>query len=390
MSVSDLSTQRILTLQQPPRLVFGAGCAAGGVDELRRLGASRVLVVTSPSAERAAGEFLGLLSSAFAEVVILREAPAEPTLGDFARLRAEAERHAIDAVVGIGGGSVLDVAKLVAALHRTGRPVGSFFGSGLLQGRGPRLVCLPTTAGSGSEVSPNAVLLDEREQLKKAVISPWLLADAAFVDPVLTVSAPPALTASTGMDALAHCLEAFANRQAHPITDRFALEGVRLIGEHLPRAVARGDDLEARSAVALGSLYGGLCLGPVNTAAVHALAYPLGGEFRLSHGLSNALLLPHVVRFNLPAAPGRYAAIARALGVELPGADDSTLAAAGADRLAALAAACGLPPGLAACGVPTDAVPRMAAAAMKVTRLLANNPRDLAARDAEAIYRAAF
>lgn len=383
------SAPRIVHLQQPPRIAFGAGGVRDCAEELARRGARRVLLVTSPSVARLTAPLFDALRAGGAEVTVLADIPAEPTLAAFAERLARADAFALDAVVGFGGGSVLDVAKLLAALHRTGRRAEEFFGLGLLPGRALHLLCVPTTAGTGSEVSPNAILLDETSLLKKGVVSPWLVPDAAFVDPELTLSVPPALTAATGLDALTHCVEAYANKFAHPAVDLYALEGIRLISTNLAAAVRDGKNLAARSAVLLGSLYGGLCLGPVNTAAVHALAYPLGGEFHVGHGLSNSLLLPHVLRFNLPAAPARYAAIARALGVTLAG-DDTAVASAGIGRLAELSRECGLPSGLAAVGVPRDAIPRMAEGAMKVTRLLKNNPRELTAADAEAIYRAAF
>lgn len=384
-----LSTTRTLTLLQPQRIVFGAGCALECAAELRRLERRRVLFVTNPPLLPLARPLLDQLAADGASVTLMTDVPPEPGVATFtARLR-EADALDLDAVVGFGGGSVLDIAKLLAAYHRTGWHVRDHFGIGLLPGRSLHLHCLPTTAGTGSEVSPNAILLDETEQLKKGVVSPWLLADAAFVDPALTLTVPPALTAATGIDALTHCIEAFANKFAHPIVDSYALEGIRLIGAHIARAVSHGDDLDARSAVALGSLYGGLCLGPVNTAAVHALAYPLGGEFHIAHGLSNALLLPHVLRFNLPAAPERYATIARALGVS-SGSSETVTAEQGIIRLAELCRACRLPAGLGAVGIPEAAIPRMAESAMKVTRLLKNNPRELTAADAESIYRAAF
>jgi len=385
----NLAPARPLTLLQPPRVGFGAGCALECVDEVRRLGLNRVLLVSSPSVLPLAAPLRTRLEDARISVTTLTDVPAEPGVTVFETLLTQAEQHDLDAVIGFGGGSVLDIAKLLAACHRQGWRVREHFGIGRLPGRALKLFCVPTTAGTGSEVSPNAILLDEAEQLKKGIVSPWLVADAAFVDPALTLSVPPALTAATGIDALTHCIEAYANKHAHPIVDVYALEGIRLIGANLARAVAHGDDLSARSAVALGSLYGGLCLGPVNTAAVHALAYPLGGEFHLAHGLSNALLLPHVLRFNLPVAPERYAAIARALGVPA-GRNDATTAAAGLEHLATLGAECRLPGGLSAIGVPRDAIPRLAIAAMKVTRLLQNNPRELTVADAEQIYHAAF
>jgi alcohol dehydrogenase class IV len=314
--------------------------------------------------------------------------PPEPTTSCCEQLRARAREFAPDLVLAIGGGSVLDVAKLVAALHDRPEPVSTFYGINVLVGRRTALTCIPTTAGTGSEVSPNALLFDEAAVAKKAVISPALVPDAAIVDPQLMLTLPPALTATTGLDALTHCLEAYTNRVSHPAVDLHALEGVRLIGANLPQAVANGSDLNARTAVALGSLYGGLCLGPVNTAAVHALAYPLGGEFHLAHGLSIALLLPHVTRFNASAASDRHAALARALGVT--SSNDASAAAELPDRLEQLVAACRIPRGLSACGISRDAFPRMAQSALQVTRLLKNNPREVSYDDAIRIYENAF
>jgi len=259
----------------------------------------------------------------------------------------------------------------------------------LLQRAAP-LVCLPTTSGTGSEVSPIAILLDEKDELKKGVVSEHLVPDAAFVDPLLTVSMPAAVTASTGMDALTHCIESYANRVAHPLVDTWALEGIRLIGAHLARAVEKSDDLESRTALAQASLYGGLCLGPVNTAAVHALAYPLGGEFHVAHGVSNAVLLPHVLEFNLPAAPARYADIAVALGVERRQQDDLQIAQQGVQKVAELSRRCGIPAHLAEFGIPETAIERMARAAMTVTRLLERNVRTVTEQDCRDIYRKAF
>ncbi len=213
--------------------------------------------------------------------------------------------------------------------------------------------------------------------------------DAAYVDPELTFSVPPYVTAATGVDALVHCIEAYANRFAHPIIDLYALEGIRLIAANVVRAVENGQDVEARTALSLGSLYGGLCLGPVNTGAVHALAYPLGGEFHVAHGVSNSVLLPYVLKFNLPAAPQRYANIALALGIEA-GATPEATAQRGLAKLRQISAQCGIPAGMSDLGVPEEAIPRMAESAMKVTRLLNNNVRELTKADAEAIYRAAY
>jgi alcohol dehydrogenase class IV len=191
------------------------------------------------------------------------------------------------------------------------------------------------------------------------------------------------------MDALTHCVEAYVNRFAHPSVDLYALEGIRLIASNIVQAVKHGDDLSARTQMSMGSLYGGLCLAPVNTAAVHALAYPLGGEFHVAHGVSNAILLPHVWRFNLPSAPKRYAEVALALGVK-PGNTDLETAQYGLDRLLELSVECGIPTGMSELGIPEEAIPRMAEGAMKVTRLLKNNVREFTISDVIDIYRAAF
>lgn len=384
-----MSAPRPITLLQPARIAFGAGCAADAAIEFSRGRHRRAVIVSTAALSAPAQSLAAALRGAGIDPEVFLEPPFEPTIASCEDLRRRTHAVAPDVVLALGGGSVLDVAKLAAALHDHGEPVSRFFGSGLVPPRRTALVCLPTTAGTGSEVSPNALLLDETAQAKKAVIGPSLVPDLAIVDPELMRTLPPALTATTGIDALAHCLEAYANLAAHPVVDLHALEGVRLIASHLPRAVADGNDMAARSAVALGSLYGGLCLGPVNTNGVHALAYPLGGEHHLPHGLSIALMLPHVVAFNCSALPERHAALARALGAPDLG-DDRRTAAQLPERLRALLAACRVPMGLERHNIPSAKLPQLAEAGLLVTRLLKNNPRLVSRDDAVAIYQAAF
>jgi len=220
-------------------------------------------------------------------------------------------------------------------------------------------------------------------------VSPYLVPDAVFIDPRLTLSVPAAVTAATGLDALTHCIEAYANKFAHPVVDVYALQGIRLISANLLRAVRDGNDLEARGALALGSFYGGLCLGPVNTGAVHALSYPLGGRFHVAHGVANSLLLPHVIRFNAPAAAERYAEVSLSLGVP-PCANAVVTAERGVECLAQLSRDCGVPQTLSELSIPRDAIPQMAKAALQVTRLLNNNVRPVTEADAVAIYETAY
>jgi len=376
-------------LLQPPRIVFGNGCAPQCVEYLAQRNVKRLFLVTSRSVRTQIKSIEEALKQAGIEIFQSPLVPPEPTVEFFELALAEAQKKQIDSVLGIGGGSVMDVAKLVAALACASQKVGEVFGINLLAKRELALVCLPTTAGTGAEVSPNAILLDEADRLKKGVVSPHLVPDAAYVDPLLTLSVPPAVTAATGLDALTHCIEAYANKFAHPVVDVYALQGIKLISENLRRAVRNGGDIEARAAMALGSLYGGLCLGPVNTAAVHALAYPLGGQFHISHGVSNALLLPHVLHFNCSAAPERYAAISTALGVGYNG-PALAIAERGVDFLSQLSRDCGVPQKLSELNVPREAIPGMARSAMRVTRLLKNNLRPLTEEHAECIYEAAY
>lgn len=371
-----------LTIHQVPKLVFGANALSHATKHLHSLGIKRPFIVASPSSRAHAGSLHPL-------ACIDDTTRSEPTVEHFQRLLKAARAFKPDAVIGIGGGSPLDAAKLLAALCNSPQALTAAWGIGDLGVRDLPLLCIPTTAGTGSEVSPNAILLDEAAQSKKAVISPHLVPDAAFIDPALTLSVPAHFTATTGLDALTHCIEAFANNFAHPLVDTWALDGIRHIAAHLGTAVRDPGNLEARTHLALGSLYGGLCLGPVNTAAVHALSYPLGSRHHIPHGHANAILLPHVLRFNLPAAPERYAAVALALGATKQRTCEDT-ALAGIDRLWQLIADTGLEMRLSALHIAESEIPSLAADGLAVSRLMQNNPRVITQQDAEFLYRSAF
>ena len=380
---------KAITLLQPQKIVFGTGCIETFTEDYKKMGLKRLFVLTAPPILPLIEEPLNVLKTAGTSIEVFDQIMAEPTLNDFNDIVERARQFDADSVVGIGGGSVLDVAKLVAAFAQSEQQAADCFGTGFIKKKGLWFACLPTTAGTGSEVSPNAILLDERDHLKKGIVSPFLIADAAYVDPKLTWTVPAKVTADTGMDALTHCIEAYTNKFAHPSVDIYALQGIRLIAANLERAVKDGKDVEAREALAFGSLYGGLCLGPVNTAAVHALSYPLGGEFHIPHGLSNAILLPSVMKFNMPSNIKRHAEVAIALGCQ-PGKNDEETAQRGVDFIYRLAAAVGIPDKLTALGIPQTAVDGMAKAAMQVQRLLKNNPREVTEQDALDIYNSLY
>jgi alcohol dehydrogenase class IV len=359
------------------------------VEHFLTLGFHRVFIVTASPILPIIEPLVDGLRNRQLSVTVYDKVPVEPTVEMFNDALTAATTAKADTVIGIGGGSVLDVAKLVAALINSRQDIHQVFGIEQLSKRETYLACFPTTSGTGSEVSPNAILLDENDQLKKAVVSPYLVPDAAYIDPLFTRTVPASVTASTGFDALTHCIEVYANRNAHPMTDLYALRGIKLIGANLKLACENGENLEARANLALGSLYGGLGLGPVNTAAVHALAYPLGGRFHVAHGVANALLLPHVMEFSIPEAPGRFACVALALGVEKGGSDIET-AQRGLARIKELLQECGLPAKLSAIKVPREAIDSLAESTMTVTRLLKNSLRDVTLEDARRIYEEAF
>ncbi len=380
---------RTVTLLHPNKLVFGNDSINNFVTDYLITSFKKLFIVTASPILPLIKPSIDELKKNNVEVIIDDNIVAEPTINSFIRSFKLAEYSKVDSVVGIGGGSVLDVAKIVAALLNNTQTIYDILGIGKLNYRKTYLACLPTTSGTGSEVSPNAILLDESDQFKKAAISPFLVPDAVYIDPKLTVTVPPKVTAATGMDALTHCIEAYANKFAHPIIDIYALEGIRLISKYLKRAVENGNDLEAREKIALGSMFGGLCLGPVNTAAVHALSYPLGSVFHIAHGLSNALLLPYVIQFNLDAAPDRYAEIALALGANKKDTDIETAAEA-VRLLKTLCKDIGIPTKLSEINIGEESVDKIAEMGMTVTRLLKNNTKEITLDDAKRIIRSAL
>jgi alcohol dehydrogenase class IV len=281
-----------INFYQPQKLVFGEGCFSQFVRDLKETKLKRLFILTVPFLRDQIDQAFGSFAECNITISINSGLNTEPGFSHYYQLLEEARVFQPDGVIGIGGGSVLDLSKLLAAMICNDQKLEEVVGIGLLNQRALFLACLPTTSGTGSEVSPNAILLNESDNMKKGIISPFLVPDYTCIDPLLTIGVPPDLTASTAIDALTHCLEAFTNRFAHPMVDLYALEGIRLISKNLVKGFNDGSDIEARTALSLGSLYGGLCLGPVNTAAVHALSYPLGSQFKVPHGLANALLLP--------------------------------------------------------------------------------------------------
>lgn len=377
-----------------PSIVFEPGASARlGALAGRRLG-ERVLLVTDPGLARLGlcEPALASLRQAGAAVTVFDTVEADPSRATLERAVAAARSASATGVVGFGGGSSLDVAKLAALLCGSGEDLDSAWGVG--NARGPRLplVLVPTTAGTGSEVTPVSIITVGEEE-KRGVSSPVILPDLAVLDAELTLGLPPAITAATGIDAMVHAIEAYASKNANnnPLSRMLARQALRLLGANIETAVRDGHDLAARGAMLLGSMLAGQAFANSPVAAVHALAYPIGGGFHVPHGLSNALVLPHVLRFNAPEAAPLYAEIAAdAFPGLAAGEGHQGRCAAFIEALAGLSRRVGLPSRLREVGIGEEHLPAMAADAMKQTRLLVNNPRPLAEADALAIYRAAW
>lgn len=364
----------------PPRVAFGPGTAKAVGGFARQRGLTRSLVVAdSFNAAR-----VGLLDLP-GTVTVFAGVVAEPDTTTVAAALEAARAAEPTLVVGFGGGSAMDLAKVVAALVGETRGFADIVGPDKVAPRQVALALVATTAGTGSEAGMRALITDAATQNKQSVQSPEIVADLAVIDADLMLSVPARVTAETGVDALAHCAEAYTNKKAHPLIDLYALEGIRLIGRYLPRAIADGNDREARAALALAAFWGGVCLGPVNTHAGHAVAYPLGTRHHVPHGAANAVIFPHVLAFNAPVVPERTAAILAALGLE-PSSDP----AVALERAHGWCAKLGIEMRMSARGVPADDLPVMATEAAAIRRLLDNNPRDIGEADILAIYQAAL
>lgn len=385
------SINRIIQVKTPGTMLFGVGARKKLPQQAKGLSEGPFLIVTDSGLVKAGvvKEIEGLMSGAGFKVSLFDEVEPDPEVKVVGKCVRAIDSTGARAVIGIGGGSSMDIAKTASAMAGNSGNIMDYAGIGKLPCRGLPFMLLPTTAGTGSEVTPIAVLSDKEQHLKIGIVSQHLYTDVAIVDPALTLSCPPNVTAASGMDTLVHAIEVYTNRFSVEIIDTLALEAIRLVGQHLRRSVRSGRDLAARQGMSLACLYAGLGLGPVNTAAVHALAYPLGGMYNIPHGLANSILLPHVLEFNLPACELKFARAAEALGVKDAG---GARGKAGSliEMVINISRDIGIPEHLRDIGVPEDTIPEMAVAAMKVTRLLKNNPREVALEDAKSIYKHAY
>jgi alcohol dehydrogenase len=378
-------------LQHAVKIRFGWGAMNGVSAEIEDLGASRALVVCDPGIVQIglAERLLGILSKGNVAAAVFSDVSANPRDNECEQAALAAKEFGADVLVGIGGGSAMDTAKTAAALLTNGGSARDWEAPTVLATLLAPVLCLPTTAGTGSEVTSVAVITDSDRHYKMSLLDPRLAPRVAVVDPQVTVSLPPSLTASTGMDALTHAIEAYTCRLAEPITDAVALAATSLIVGSLRQAVEHGDDEQARTDMMLGSLMAGIAFGNTDVGSVHSMAESIGGLYDTPHGVANAVFLARVVEFNIPASTGKFARIAVALGVERRGSSDGDLALEGVATVRELARAVGIPRFSELPGVnPADFEALARTAADHVCT--PSNCRDIAYPDYLDLFRAAY
>jgi len=349
---------------------------------VERFDAQRVLLVTSEGGAKRWGDAVRD-ATGNVELAIFSDVEAEPSLETGRRAGETAREIQADLVIGLGGGSPLDICKVAAAQVHNRGDLTDMIGVDQIRHRVPPIIAIPTTAGTGSETTPVAIVTDKADQLKKGIVSTRIIPAVALLDPTLSVTMPSHITAWTGVDALTHALEAYTSRPANDFTDSLAMRAVRMIFDNLPRAFEQGDDLDARREMLVASLLAGMAFASSGCAAVHALAMTLGGRYPLAHGLANALMLPSVMEFNREVCEEKYDRLAARLGIEGG-------AAGLVDRVIDLCDQLQIPERLSDVGVEQAALEPMARAAVEIKRLMEKNPREMSWQQALELYESVF
>ena len=378
-----------------PSIIFGMDTLSQIGQEAKKLGAGRVLLVTGPRIKEAglvekAVSFLKGQSISVEVAVEDRDTP-EPATTVVEEVAEIARKGNFDVIIGLGGGSILDVAKMASALLTNPGKTRDYFGKEKVPRRGKPTIIVPTTSGTGAEVTKHAIFLDREANVKKAVASTNLLPDVAIVDPMLTLSCPPNVTASAGIDAFLHAAEPFLSKNANPITDALALEAVSITSRWLGPAVAEGQDLDARYYMSLGSVMSGMVLNNSGTSLVHAMAYPVGGEYHTPHGVTLSALVIACFDYIRMAKREKMVRLAKAMGEPVDGLPPREASARALDAIRHLIQSVGLPVSLRDLNI-TDKtkIPRWAVEAHKEQRLLSRSPRVLSVEDIQKIYENAF
>jgi alcohol dehydrogenase len=374
------------------RVVFGAGAVESLPDEINRVKGSRVLVVTDPGLKSAGvlDQLTGVLERAKITFGVYAEVEPDPRM-EVALASADAARaFDPDVIVGLGGGSSLDISKVTSVMLTNEGPIQKYFGMELVPRPGVPLILIPTTAGTGSEMTSICVLSDTRNQVKKGIVSEHMFARTALLDPKLTLALPPRVTAMTGMDALVHAVESYVGVRASVFTDTLNLQAIRLVAGNLRLAYANGANLLARENMLHASCLAGMAFSNTQNGLDHALALAIGGKFHLPHGLLTAFILPWVMEYNLIAAPGKYSRIAEAFGERTKHLPEIQAARLSVQAVKSLLDDLGISYKLNTYGVPREEFPALAKATVSATRLISNNPRAVTEQDVIGILEANY
>ncbi|WP_216829584.1 iron-containing alcohol dehydrogenase [Alkalihalobacterium elongatum] len=378
--------------QTAGQLITGSGSVAKVGEEVAKLGGKKVLIITDKIIRETGlvNKVIEPLQEQSILVDIIDDVIPEPPFEILEEMASKISGKGYDVFVGVGGGSALDVTKLLAVMMTNTEDVRDMVGIDNIKNPGLPFILIPTTSGTGSEVTYNAIFTDNRDKVKKGIVSTYLLPNIAIVDAELTLTVPPAVTAATGMDALVHAVESYTAIRANELTDGIALQAIKLISRSLRTAVHNGRDLKAREDMAMGSLLAGISLGNAGVGAVHALAYPLGGKFKVPHGVANSLLLPYVMKYNVVANLEKFSEVAKAMGENVEGLSTRDAAELAVHAMARLSQDVGIPESIKDVGVSAEDIPALAEEASKIDRLLSNNPRTLTVKDIEKIYQEAY
>ena len=380
---------RVRMHRAPKTLITGNGAIARIGEEAKKLRATKVLIITDPgvACTGAVSQVEGPLRASGLKTGLFDKAVPEPPMGSVDEIVKFAEKGKYDFIVGFGGGSAIDVAKMVAVLVGSGAKVEDYVGVDQVPKKGLPIIAVPTTAGTGSEVTAIAIFANEKLNVKQGVVSGYLIPNIALVDPELTWSCPANVTAASGMDALIHCIESYTSVNATMHTDPLAYEGIKLISKSIRAATYDGTNAWARHNMAMGSLLGGIAFGNAGVGAVHALSYPIGGMFHVPHGVANTLMLPWVMEYNMLACLKWFREIGEAMGENMQGLSDREAADKTVAALRQLAVDLNVPQYLSDVDIPESAIPDMVNGAMTQARLWANNPRKFTPEDMAQVYR---
>ncbi len=383
--------QELRNFQIKTKIQFGRGAVKRVGEVVEQMGGRKCLLIADPAME-SLGYIERITSSlrSSQQCFVYTGVDPEPYLDNAEGAANMGREKNVDLVIGMGGGSAMDTAKAAAVLITNDGKAEDYVGLNKVDLPGISTLMLPTTAGTGAEVTFTAVFTNRETKAKGGINSPYLFPDVALLDPELTLQLPADITAATGMDALTHAIESVTSRSATVFTEALAYAAIKLISRNIRKAVYQGNDIKTRENMLYASLLAGMALADAGVGAAHALAYPLGGFYRISHGLANAMLIPHVMEYNIPAAEDKFAEVAGSMGETVEGVPIRIAAASAVEFVRDLCLDIGIPQSLSDVGVPFEDIPKMVEAALKVTRPVENNPRELTFADAEMIYEQAF